>query len=173
MAGLIVMGRRNKFSRTRTTSIEPVGPSTLRAASRLTDRFHDMSVVLTVGLPDLDLQSIQAEVERSYDPADRRLAASADDLVGVRIGPGMTKIFKGLAGDAATADCQLLFLIEEACHGVILSFTKDTLNQTPDDDELTAEVYREMVRTNIRLYNRCAAFAPGSSLVEGVEPPKE
>jgi len=33
------------------------------------------------------------------------------------------------------------------------------------------DFYRDMVRKNIRLYNRCAAFAEGSPIVEGLEPP--
>jgi len=28
------------------------------------------------------------------------------------------------------------------------------------------------VKKNVRLYNRCAAFAPGSSMVEGITPPE-
>jgi hypothetical protein len=65
-------------------------------------------------------------------------------------------------------------MVEECCHGVILSFTKDTLVATPrpKDVEEAGAFYAEMVKKNIRLYNRCAAFAPGSRLVEGVEPPK-
>ena len=34
------------------------------------------------------------------------------------------------------------------------------------------EFFASMVRKNIRLYNRCAAFDAGSSLVEGLTPPE-
>jgi hypothetical protein len=84
----------------------------------------------------------------------------------------MLKIIKGLVGDSA-ADCkQLAFMVEECCHGVILSFTKDVLvsSPRPKDKAKAREFYRNMVKENVRLYNRCAAFAPGSPLVKDVDP---
>jgi hypothetical protein len=53
---------------------------------------------------------------------------------------------------------------------VILSFTKEQLKSRPDDIDESRAYYHDMVKKNIRLYNRCAAFAKGSSLVEGLEP---
>lgn len=60
-------------------------------------------------------------------------------------------------------------MVEECCHGVILAFTKDELLKSPRDKERVKEYYANMVKENARLFNRCAAFAPGSSLVEGIE----
>jgi hypothetical protein len=55
-----------------------------------------------------------------------------------------------------------------------LSFTKDVLVRSPRPKDAAAsrKFYADMVQENIRLYNRCAAFAPGSSIVEGIDPPK-
>ena len=72
-------------------------------------------------------------------------------------------------------DCkQLAFMVEECCHGVILAFTKDVLLGRPEMKDATEEkeMYINMVKENPRLYNRCAAFAPGSSMVEGIDPPE-
>jgi len=82
----------------------------------------------------------------------------------------MLKIIKGLAGEE-TECSQLIFMIEECCNGVILAFTKETILSIPSPKEGTEskEFYAEMVRKNVRLYNRCAAFAPGSPLVEGID----
>jgi hypothetical protein len=83
----------------------------------------------------------------------------------------MQKIFEGLLGGASSCG-QLLFMLEECCHGVILSFTKGTVQKFPEDEEQAIKFLAEDVKKHIRLYNRCAAFAPGSRIVEGIEPPQ-
>jgi len=82
----------------------------------------------------------------------------------------MLEIIKGLLGESTECK-ELIFMVQECCHGVILSLTKDILLKAPEDLEGKTEFFSEMVRKNIRLYNRCAAFAHGSHLVEGLEPP--
>ena len=94
-------------------------------------------------------------------------------VIGVRVGPSMLKIIKGLIGETDGCMRQLTFMVEECCHAVILSLTKDVLVSSPRPMELDKAIgfYHSMVKENIRLYNRCAAFAAGSRLVEGIEPP--
>ena len=92
-------------------------------------------------------------------------------LPGVRIGAGMLKIIKGLVGEEEEAR-QIGYMVEECCQAVIISLTKDLLAQAPVSEEGKLEFFSQMARDNIRLLNRCAAFAPGSRLVEGAEPPK-
>jgi hypothetical protein len=91
-------------------------------------------------------------------------------LKGVRIGAGIKKIIRGLTGEMSTCK-ELPVLIEECCHSVILAFTKDALKEAPQKEDQSREYFKEMLKKNIRLYNSCAVFAPGSPLVEGVEPP--
>jgi len=159
------------FSRNRCTSVEQIDEHTLRSSCRLQDTLTDASVEILVRLPDLEITRATCEFRRTMQEECLNTGEAVKKVVGVRIGPGLLKIIKGLVGEAT--DCrQLAFMMEECCHGVILSFTKDTLSQAPKDMALTKEFYAEMVKQNIRMYNRCAAFAPGSSLVEGVEPPK-
>ncbi len=160
------------FSRNRCTSVEQIDDETLRSTCRLTDTLTDATVELLVQLPDLEIVRASARFDRTTERKCHPLEERLEKIIGVRVGPGMLKIIKGLVGDVP--ECrQLSFMVEECCHGVILSMTKDTLSQAPTDVELTSEFYAEMVKQNIRLYNRCAAFAPGSSLVEGVTPPDE
>jgi hypothetical protein len=160
------------FSRNRCTTVEQIDGETLRSTCRLQDTLTDARVEIRVKLPELEIMDARCEFQRTFLPACRDLNEAVQQVVGVRVGPGMNKIIRGKLGDAA--DCgHLTFLVEEACHGVILSFTRETLQQVPDDFELTAEHFTQMVRDNIRLYNRCAAFAPGSSIVEGIEPPEQ
>jgi hypothetical protein len=128
-------------------------------------------VEITVQLPDLEIIDVASQVRRSHLQECRDAGDALRKVIGVRIGPGVLKIIKGLVGERTHCG-QLAFMVEECCHGVILSFTKDGLvrNPRPQDPEELKAFYAGLVKENIRLYNRCAAFAPGSSLVEGIDP---
>ena len=158
------------FSRIRSTFVEPVAENRLCAVCQLTDTATEAMAEVVVSTPELEILDTKATVVRS----PTRPPSDPSDMVarvrGVRIGPGMKKIIRGLMGESPI-ERQLAFMVEECCNAVILSFTKDVLLQTPEDKRREKDFYRNMVKENIRLYNRCAAFAPGSSLVEGIEPP--
>lgn len=162
------------FSRNRCTSVEQVNDKTIISTSRVQDTLSDAFVELKVKLPDLEIIEITGDFKRTYRQGCKELNASLKKVVGMRVGPGMLKIIKGLIGDGS--DCnELAFMVEECCHGVILALNKDMLKQMElmtRGKEITDDLYTEMVKSNIRLYNRCAAFAQGSPLVEGIEPPK-
>ena len=158
------------FSRNRSTSVEQIDEKTMRSSCHLQDTFIDVYVEILVKLPDLEITDVKAEVRRSPQNVPPIKIGSLQKAVGVRIGPSMLKIFKGLLGDTGDFK-QLTFMVEECCHGVILCFTKDELQKAPKDKKGSKEFYSNMVKENTRLYNRCAAFAAGSSLVEGIEPP--
>lgn len=155
------------FSRNRSTSVEQIDEKTMRSFCHLQDTFTDLYVEILVKLPDLVITDVKAEVRRSPQNVPPIKIDSLQKAVGVRIGPSMLKILKGLIGDSK----QLTFMVEECCHGVILSFTKGELQKAPKDKKGAKEFYSNMVKQNNRLYNRCAAFAEGSPLVEGIEPP--
>jgi hypothetical protein len=143
----------------------------MKASCRLQDTLTDALVEITVKLPDLEITDVSGSVHRTYETACLGQEAALRKAIGVRVGPGMMKIIEGLLGDVTECG-QLAFMVEECCHGIILSFTKDVLLTQPQDRADEKAFYQDMVRQNIRLYNRCAAFAPGSDLVEGIEPPK-
>ena len=160
------------FSRNRSTSVEQIDEHTMRSSCRLQDTLMDAFVEIVVRLPDLEITDVKCKVRRAYQDECLNASGSLKKAIGVRIGPGMLKIIKGLVGE--TTDCkQLAFMVEECCHGVILSFTKEVLltSPRPTDEAEKLEFYVNMVEKNPRLYNRCAAFAPGSSMVEGIDLP--
>ena len=162
-----------RYSRNRCTGVEQIDETTLKSTCRLHDTLTDATVEITVRLPDLEITGVTADVRRTYQEKCRDAFKALEKVIGVRIGAGMLKIIKGLVGEET--DCgQLIFMVEECCHGVILTFTKETLIATPRPTEVkeASKVYREMVKKNPRLYNRCAAFAPGSAMVEGITPPE-
>lgn len=158
------------FSRNRCVSVEQIDSRSMRSSCRLQDSLMDASVEITVALPDLEITDTSCKVKRTCMEQCRESEDCLQKVIGTRVGPGMLKIIRGLLGEAT--DCrQLIFMVEECCHGIILSFTKDMLAMAPQGKELTVEDCRKMIIDNIRLYNRCAAFAPGSSIVEGIDPP--
>jgi hypothetical protein len=158
------------FSRNRCTGVEQIDEQTLKSTCRLQDPLTDAFVQITVKLPDLEITGVTGEFYRTCQDECLDITRAFEKMKGVRVGPGMLKIIKGLVAEAT--DCkQLGFMIEECCHGVILSFTKDQLLQLPEGEEIPVEQYQQMVRDNVRLFNRCAAFSPGSSMVEGIDLP--
>jgi len=156
------------FSRNRCTSVEQMDENNIKSVCRLQDTLTEAFVEIIVKLPDLEIISANCEFTRSVYKNYFNAQKSLQKLLGIRIGAGVLKIIKGLVGEDINCP-ELIYMTEEVCHAVILSFTKDTLDKAPLTD--SKEFYQKMVKDNTRLYNRCAAFAPGSSLVEGLDPP--
>lgn len=129
-------------------------------------------VEITVRTPDLEITDVTGSVHRSIWGGACDASGALKSVVGTRVAPGMLKIIRGLIGDKPELQ-ELSFMVEECCHGIILSFTQDVLRTAPKDEAEALAYYADMVKENIRLLNRCAAFAPGSSLLGGIEPPGE
>ena len=159
------------FTRNRSTSVEQIDAQTLRSTCRLQDTLTDATVTIEVKLPDLEIIAAQGRFKRTCRQGCSDIAGALPKVIGVRIGSGMLKIIRGLIGEATSCQ-ELAFMIEECCHGVILAFTKDTLVAVPETEPEKTAFFAQMVKDNIRLYNRCAAFREGSSIVEGIDPPK-
>jgi hypothetical protein len=159
------------FSRNRCTTVEQIDERTMRSTCRVQDPLMDAFVEVHVRLPDLEISGAFGKIRRSAEGTPTESVVPLDDVLGVRIGPGLKKILKGLLGSSAAQE-QLVFMLEECCGGVILSFTKDVLLSAPKDKLAEKDYFENVVRSNPRLYNSCAALAPGSPLVEGIEPPR-
>jgi hypothetical protein len=159
------------FSRNRSTSVEHIDESLVRACCRLQDTLMDAVVEILVRLPDLELAEVRAGVFRSERVIPPDAMEDLRKAIGTRIGPGLLKIMKGLVGNREDSR-ELVNMLEECCQGVILSFTKDALAKAPEDGEKAKAYYTGLVKENVRLYDSCIAFAPDSPLVQGIEPPK-
>ena len=157
------------FNRNRNAAIEFIDQNTIRSVCQLQDTLTDAWVQIKVSLPDLEIIEAEGRFDRCHRSECRNIDQALKKVSGVRIGSGMKKILRGLLSE--TTDCkELAFMLEECCQAVIIGFTKDFLAQCPDEPEKAFEFFRGMVRKNTRLLNRCVAFAPGSSIVEGIEP---
>jgi hypothetical protein len=159
------------FSRNRCTNVEQIDEKTMRCSCRLQDTLTDAFVEVMVKIPDLEVMHVSGKIRRSVGEDEIHVVDALREVIGIRVGPGMKKIIKGLIGKSEI-EKQLAFMVEECCEAVILTFTKDVLLHAPKDKLKEREFFENMVRSNPRLYNSCAALAPGSPLVEGIKPPK-
>ena len=156
------------FNRNRHTAVENIDQNTLRVVCSLQDTLTDARVEIRVKLPDLEIVDAGGRFLRSWRSECRDVEEALEKVRGVRIGSGMRKILKGIVTES-TGCLELLTMVEECCQAVIFSFTKHPLSQCPEDPEKRLWFFRKMVKDNTRLLNRCAAFAPGSSVVEGID----
>jgi len=156
------------YSRNRSTIVEQRDDETLVSTCTLQDTLTEAFVRIHIRFPELKILQAEGKFNRSGRDECVHVAEALEKIKGVRIGAGMKKIIRGLTGEV-TACQELPLLIEEACHGVILAFTKDALALAPKGVTPSTQFFKKMVQENIRLYNRCAAFAPPSPLVEGLD----
>ena len=156
------------FSLNRCTAVEVLDDSSLLSVCRLRDTHTRAEVRLTVALPELAIVRAEAFLHHQWCPPPADLDQRLAKLTGVRVGSGMLKIISGLLGEEENCR-QLVYMVEECCHGVILSLTRKVLLQAPDDEAGRFSFYSEMVKKSIRLYDRCAAFARGGPLVREYE----
>ncbi len=156
------------FSRSRCTTAEKSSDGIMTCTCRVTDNLLDGRVQIQASLPELEIIAAESRFDhcriKGMAAAEKRL----QNLLGVRIGPGMLKIIEGLMGDDP-ACVELAYMAEECCHGAILSLTKGSLKKAPLEPADSRDFFSNMVQKNIRLHNRCAAFADGSSLLDGVD----
>lgn len=153
------------FSRNRLTTVEQVDDQTMKASCRLQDLLLEAYVEIEVKLPDLEITAAGGKIVRSVRKTEINVPESVQKVIGVRVGPGLKKILKGVMGNSAI-DKQVTFMVEECCNGVILSFTKEVLAQAPKGRNAEKNFFKNILKANPRLYKSCAAFSPGSPLVE-------
>jgi hypothetical protein len=157
------------FSRNNATTVEQPDLETLFSSCRLQDTFMDLLVLIKVKTPDLEITDIHAEIRRSSEAEVPNVHKALKKIIGVRVGPGIKKIVKGLMGKSTT-EKKLVFMIGECCNGIILSFTKQVLSTAPNDREGEKDFFANMVKNSPRLYNSCAALSSESPIMEGIEP---
>ena len=156
------------FAMNRSTSVEKINAADLRSVCRLRDSLTDAEIVIEVKMPDMEISAISGHFRHAYFAEIEDLDERLQKVIGVRVGSGMLKIIKGLLGEDENLE-QLVYMVEECCHGVILTLTKKVLVKAPDDEAGKVFFYSGMVKKSIRLYDRCAAFAKGTPLVAELE----
>jgi hypothetical protein len=157
------------FSRNNATTVEQLTEEIMVSSCRLQDTFTDLLVEIHVKSPDLEITKIRGEIRRGPEAESPHLHDTLQKVIGVRVGPGIKKIVRGLMGDSET-EKKMVFMIGECCNGIILSFTKQVLSKAPKEKEKERDFFADMVKNSPRLYNSCAALSSESPLMKGVDP---
>ena len=86
------------FQMNHLTTVEMIEPSLWRIAARSDDNLFSGEVLLDVKLPALDIRHARLNVKRDLLGLTPDLSSAEEKLVGVRVGPGMSKIVRGVVG---------------------------------------------------------------------------
>lgn len=160
------------FMRNKLVEASPVGEDAIAVHWRLTDDLVDFEMNLTFALPDLEITEAAAQVRRSLFRGGLDAGTALGKVVGVRIGPGLRKIVRGLVGGPA-GNVDLTEGVLECCNAVILHFTLpgieagEIYRDAPEEQRIA--LMREMVKANPRLPRSCIAFADDSPIMAGLD----
>jgi hypothetical protein len=157
------------FQRNKIVEVEPLSEGALCVYWRLKDNLMDGEVRLEIRLPDLEIVEAQGRLARMAHPLCAGAPALLQKVVGVRVGPGLRKIVRGLMGGGAGCD-ELAEGVLDCCNAVILHFTVPQIQATETGSEAERrERFHAMVRFNPRLVRSCVAFADDSPLMQGLD----
>jgi hypothetical protein len=162
------------FQMNHLTTVEMIEPTLWRIVARSDDNLFSGEVLLDVKLPALDIRHARLNVKQDILGLTPDLSLAEGKLVGVRVGPGMTKIVRGLVGGQEGSE-RMAELVLEAMEMLVNALTVPELRKalnmggtTIENEEATSKVPlnavvigEETVRlmaSNPRLKDSCAAF---------------
>lgn len=156
------------------TTVEMVGQGLWRVVARSDDNLFSAEVALDVKAPALDIRHARLDVTR--DVLDKACDGSslAEKLIGVRVGPGMTKIVRSVVG-GPDGSARLAEMVLGAMEMLINAITVPELRKATEmggvkliADSDGPKVYLNNVvineetvakmSSNPRLKDSCAAF---------------
>jgi hypothetical protein len=162
------------FQSNHLTTVEKIEPTFWRIAARSDDNLFSGEVLLDVKLPALDILHVRLSVKRDVLGATRDFLVAEEKLVGVRVGPGMTKIVRGLVGGHEGSE-RMAELVLEAMEMLVNALTAPELRKAmsiggkpfrgdatessvPLNDVVIGEETVRLMAANPRLKDSCAAF---------------
>jgi hypothetical protein len=162
------------FQSNHLTTVEMIEPTLWRIRARTDDNLFSAEVLLDVKLPALDILHARLSVKRDVLGLPRDFSLAEEKLLGVRVGPGMTKIVRGLVGTEAGSE-RMAELILEAMEMLVNALTAPelrkamniggrpfegdaTISEVPLNDVVIGEETVRLMAANPRLKDSCAAF---------------
>jgi hypothetical protein len=162
------------FQTNHLTTVEDGGQGLFRIVSRADDALFSAEVLLEVKLPALDIRTAELAVKRDELALIPDLTTAAEKLVGVRVGPGMTKIVRGVVGGPQGSD-RIAEIVLEAMEMLVNALTVPELRKGMElgaqpvtldvdgpkiylNDVLIGEDAVKVMAANPRLKDSCAAF---------------
>ena len=162
------------FQMNNLTTVELVGKGLWRIATRSEDNLFSSELTLDVKAPALDIRAARLRVTRDDLGLVPDLDQAAEKLIGVRVGPGMTKIVRGIVADEAGSP-RMAELILEAMEMLVNALTVGQLRQVAQtagepvklesdgpkvylNDVLMGDEHIKLMAENPRLKDSCVAF---------------
>lgn len=156
------------------TTVETVQQGHWRVVTRFDDNLFSAEVTLEVKAPALDIRSAALDIKRDIMGLVPDLSEAAQELIGVRVGPGMTKIIRALIGGKNGSD-RVAELVLEAMEMLVNALTVPELRKAMSmsgeparfdhdgptvflNDVVIGEQAIKMMADNPRLKDSCAAF---------------
>ncbi len=157
-----------------TTTVEQTEPGSWKIVASADDNFFGVRITLEVKFPALDIRSADIQVTRDVMGTTPDMSEATKKLIGVRVGPGMTKIVRSLLGGEGGSERiseLMLETMEMLINGLTVAEMKKAMQtggqpvsletdvpRVPLNDVLIGmEKIKEMA-ANPRLKNSCAAF---------------
>ncbi len=156
------------------TTVQTVEPGLWRLVTRFDDNLLSAEVALEVKAPALDIRKAELKINRDVVGLVPDLAEAAQEMIGVRVGPGMTKIVRAVVGGEKGSD-RVAELVLEAMEMLINALTVPELRKAMSmageparcdhdgptvflNDVLIGDQAIKMMADNPRLKDSCAAF---------------
>ncbi len=155
-------------------TVEPKEKTLYRISARIDDGLFSGEVLLEVRLPALNIESASLCVTRDVLGSGKDLSEVSQRLIGVRVGPGMTKIVRGILGASNGSD-RMTDLVLEAMEMLVNALTVPELRKAVElggtpyrgdsdgpkvllNDVVIGEDLTRTMAANPRLKDSCAAF---------------
>lgn len=162
------------FQMNNLTTVEMIEQGSWRVISRSEDDLFSAEVVLDVKSPALDIRQAKVEVKRDVLGLVQDLATATDKLIGVRVGPGMTKIVRAVLGGENGSN-RLAELVLDSMEMLINAITVPELRKANEmagvpfksesdgpkvylNDRVIGEEMVRLMAGNPRMKDSCAAF---------------
>jgi hypothetical protein len=156
------------------TTVEMIEQGSWRVISRSEDDLFSAEVVLDVKSPALDIRLAMVEVKRDVLGLVQDLSTATDKLIGVRVGPGMTKIVRAVLGGENGSN-RLAELVLDSMEMLINAITVPELRKANEmagvpfksesdgpkvylNDRVIGEEMVRLMAGNPRMKDSCAAF---------------
>jgi len=155
-------------------TVDSIGKGLWRIATRYDDDFVSFEVALDIRAPALDITNARLTVTRNEFGASNDLSSLGQRLVGVRVGPGMTKIVREIFSGTSVAS-RFAELVLEAMEMLVNAITVPELRKAVElcgvdlkadsdgprvflNDRVIGDALVKNMAGNPRLKNSCVAF---------------
>jgi len=156
------------------TTVEPIEQGLWRVVSRFDDNLFSAEVTLDIKAPALDIRAARLDIKRDVLGLTPDLSSAASNLIGVRVGPGMTKIVRGVvAGDGGSR--RVADILVDAMEMLVNAITIPELKKATEtggervrvasdgprvylNEIAIGEATARVMGMNPRLKDSCAAF---------------